>query len=67
MEGIGDHGQIGQFGHGAAIVAVGRRVLDSPGPKRHGQLKSDMQAIRRTKERTAESITTDHLIVSDTA
>ena len=34
MEGIGDHGQIGQFGHGAAIVAVGRRVLDSPGPKR---------------------------------
>ena len=33
VEGIGDHGQIGQFGHGAAIVAVGRRVLDSPGPK----------------------------------
>ena len=34
MEGIGDHGQIRQFGHGAAIVAVERRVLDSPGPKR---------------------------------
>ena len=61
MEGVGDHGQIGQFGHGAAIVAVGRRVLDSPGPKGHGQLKSDIRAIRRTKERTAESITTDHL------
>ena len=34
VEGVGDHGQIGQFGHGAAIVAFRRRVLDSPGPKR---------------------------------
>ena len=33
MERIGDDGQIGQFGHGAAIVAGGTRVLDSPGPK----------------------------------
>ena len=67
MEGIGDHGQIGQFGHGAAIVAVGRRVLDSPGPKGHGQRRATYEPIRRTKERTAESITTDHPIVSDTA
>jgi hypothetical protein len=34
VERIGDHGQIRQFGHGAAIVAVRSRVLDSPGPKR---------------------------------
>ena len=34
VEGIGDHGQIGQFGHGQAIVVPGRRVLDSPGPER---------------------------------
>ena len=34
MQGIGDHGQIWQFRHGAAIVAARSRVLDSPGPKR---------------------------------
>jgi hypothetical protein len=34
MERVGDHAKIGQFGHGWAIVAVGGRVLDSPGPKR---------------------------------
>ena len=34
VEGVGDHGQIGQFGHGRAIVVVGKRVLDSPGPER---------------------------------
>ena len=33
MERIGDDGQIGQFGHSVGIVAVGRRVLDSPGLK----------------------------------
>ena len=54
MEGVGDHGQIGQFGHGRAIVAVRRRVLDSPGPKGHGSSASDIEPIRRTKERTAE-------------
>jgi len=34
MERVGDDAKIGQFGHGWAIVAVGGRVLDSPGPKR---------------------------------
>ena len=34
VEGVGDDGQIGQFGHGRAIVARGSRVLDSPGPER---------------------------------
>ena len=53
--------------HGAAIVAVRSRVLDSPGPKGHAQCTSEYEPIRRTKERTAESITTDHPIVSDTA
>jgi hypothetical protein len=31
---IGDHGQIGQFRHGSAIVVARNRVLDSPGPER---------------------------------
>ena len=61
MEGVGDHGQIGQFGHGAAIVAVEKACARLSRPQEAGQLKSDSQATRRTKERTAESITTDHL------
>ena len=34
VEGIGNHGQIGQFGHGDSIVVPERPVLDSPGPER---------------------------------
>jgi hypothetical protein len=34
VQGLGDDRQIGEFGHGAAIVAAGDRVLDSPGPER---------------------------------
>ena len=34
MERIGNHGQIGEFGHGFAIVVVRNPVLDSPGPER---------------------------------
>ena len=34
VEGVGDHGQIGQFGHGRAIVAARKRVLDFPALKR---------------------------------
>ena len=67
MEGVGDHGQIGQFGHGAAIVAVGRPVLDSPGPKGHGQRTSDIEPFdaRRSGPRSRSPRTTS--IVSDTA
>ncbi len=34
VEGLGDNGQIGQFGHGRPIVAARNRVLDSPGSGR---------------------------------
>ena len=34
VEGVGDHGQIGQFGHGGTIVVPRKPVLDSPGPER---------------------------------
>jgi hypothetical protein len=34
VKGLGDHAQIGQFGHGEPIVVRRTRVLDSPGPKR---------------------------------
>ena len=67
MEGVGDHGQIRQFGHGARDCSRQKACARLSRPQEAGQLKSDRQAIRRTKERTAESITTDHLNVSDTA
>jgi hypothetical protein len=31
---FGDDRQVGEFGHGEAIVAAGKPVLDSPGPER---------------------------------
>ncbi len=68
VERVGDHGQIGQFGHGAAIVAAGGPVLDSPGPKGHGHCTSDIRAhSTHGGADRGESITTDHPIVSDTA
>jgi hypothetical protein len=54
IEGLDDHGQIREFGHGFAIVAAGGPVLDSPGPSRHRQLKSGIrhQRTRRSGPRS---------------
>ena len=65
VEGVGDDGQIGQFGHGSTIVVARKACARLSRPREAGQLKSDEQAMRPTKERTADRSPTDHLIVSE--
>ncbi len=64
MEGLGDDGQIGEFGVGSAIVAGRTPVLDSPGPS--GRIAQEqVRPGFESMEGTAAQPTTDHPIILD--